>query len=179
MGYSPFSGVYTNQRLLSAGGRSAVARGGGPARGQAEGRADLQLGMALLSSCMRGRCHKGGRGCRQGRGGALGAFPQTGYVPIFRKGGEHLIPNGIIGETPVVGGDDTFGSKALPNVRVVGFRVERRIRQPQADGRASCSHAQQSWQSAHVGPMTSRVVWKTEVPPTRCNSLAYLHADYS
>jgi hypothetical protein len=28
----------------------------------------------------------------------------------------------------------------LPNVLVVGFRVELRIRQHQADGRASCSH---------------------------------------
>ena len=50
-------------------------------------------------------------------------------VRFFRKGAEHLIPNGAIGDTPAPRGNDALGSQALPNVLVVGFRVRLRIRQ--------------------------------------------------
>lgn len=62
------------------GGRSRWRAG----KGQAEGRADLQLGMALLTSCMRGDATKAvevvGKAEEE-----LGAFAKTGYVPAFRK----------------------------------------------------------------------------------------------
>src|SRR5713226_7709718 len=59
-------------------------------------------------------------------------------VRFLRKGAEHLIPDGALGDAPALGGDDALGSQALPNVLVVGFRVKLRIRQHQANGRTSC-----------------------------------------
>jgi hypothetical protein len=44
---------------------------------------------------------------------SVSTFPSCGGQIIcerYSKGAEHLIPNGVIGETPVVGGDDTFRS---------------------------------------------------------------------
>ena len=84
---------------------------------------------------------------RRENGFDLGALP----VGFFREGAEHLIPNSALGNAPAFGGNDAPSSQALPNVFVVGFRVELRIRVHQANGLASSGHVQQSWQGAYVG----------------------------
>ena len=93
-------------------------------------------------------------------------------VGFFRKGAEHLIPNGALGNTPALGRNDAPSSQALPNVFVVGFRVELRIRQHQAKGRASCGHVQQSRQRTHVG---SRPLMR---PLRQQNLLLHIHHNH-
>jgi hypothetical protein len=78
----------------------------------------------------------------------LGALP----VRFFRKGAEHLIPNGPVRDTSAPRGNDALRSQALPNVLVVGFGVKLRVRQHHTDGSASCRHIEQSRQSARVAP---------------------------
>jgi hypothetical protein len=73
-------------------------------------------------------------------------------VRFFRKGSEHLIPNGAVGDTPAPRGNDALRSQALPNVFVIGFRVKLRIRQHHTKGSASCRRIQQSRQRARVTP---------------------------
>lgn len=98
----------------------------------------------------------------------LAALP----IRFFRKGAVHLIANGAIGDPPALGGDDAPGSQALPNVLVVGFRIKLRIRQHQADGRASCRHVQQSRQIAHVG------FWSLMGPLSQQNLLLHIHHNH-
>jgi len=78
----------------------------------------------------------------------LGALP----IRFFRKGAEHLIPNGAIGDTPAPRGNDALGSQALPNVLMVGFGVKLRIRQHHPEGSASCRHIEQPRQRTRVTP---------------------------
>src|ERR1700731_73574 len=77
-------------------------------------------------------------------------------VRYFRKGSEHLIPNGAVGDTPAPRGNDALRPQALPNVLVVGFGVKLRIRQHHTEGSASCRHIEQSRQRTRVtpGPLT-------------------------
>src|SRR5258707_12417007 len=91
---------------------------------------------------------------------------------FFRKGAEHLIPNGALGNTSALGGDDAFGSQALSDVLVVGFRVELCIRQHQPNGRPSCRHVQQSGQRAHVG------TWPLMRPLRQQNLLLHIHHNH-
>jgi len=42
-------------------------------------------------------------------------------VRFFRKGSEHLIPNGTVGDTPAPRGNAALRSQALPKVLVIGF----------------------------------------------------------
>src|SRR5216684_3488714 len=90
-------------------------------------------------------------------------------VRFFRKGAEHLIPNGAIGDTPPPRGNDALGSQALPNVLVVGFRVKLRIRQHHTEGSASCCYIEQPRQRTCVapGPLTS--------PLRQQNLLLHIH----
>jgi hypothetical protein len=64
-------------------------------------------------------------------------------VRFFRKGSEHRIPNGAVGDTVAPRGKDTLRSQALPKVLVMGLGVELRIRQHQPEGSASCRHIAQ------------------------------------
>src|SRR5712664_63944 len=90
-------------------------------------------------------------------------------VRFFRKGAEHLIPNGAIRDTPAPRGNDALGSQALPNVLVVGFRVKLCIRQHHTEGSASCCHIEQPRQRTCVapGPLTS--------PLRQQNLLLHIH----
>jgi hypothetical protein len=65
----------------------------------------------------------------------------------------HLVAEGSFRDAPArVRRDDALRSQALPNVLVVGFRVELGIRQHQADGRASSRRIHQPGQSPRVTP---------------------------
>src|SRR5713226_6829757 len=74
----------------------------------------------------------------------LGALP----IRFFRKGAEHLIPNGAVGDTPAPRGNDALGSQALPNVLVVGFGIKLRIREHHTDRSAACRRWRQKWAGA-------------------------------
>src|SRR5258708_22115621 len=64
----------------------------------------------------------------------LGALP----IVFPWKSPMHLVADGSLRNAPArVRRDDALRSPALPNVLVVGFRIELGIRQHQAEGRAS------------------------------------------
>jgi len=46
---------------------------------------------------------------------------RVGGYGFFRKGSEHLIPNGTVGDTPAPRGNAALRSQALPKVLVIGF----------------------------------------------------------
>jgi hypothetical protein len=73
-------------------------------------------------------------------------------VRFFRKGSEHVIPNGTVGDTPAPRGNAALRSQPLPKVLVIGFGVKLRIRQQHTEGSALCRRIQQSRQSARVAP---------------------------
>ncbi len=73
-------------------------------------------------------------------------------VRFFRKGSEHLIPNGAIRDTPAPRGNDALRSQALPNVLVVGFGVKLRICEHHTDRSAARRHIEQPRQSTRVAP---------------------------
>jgi hypothetical protein len=71
-------------------------------------------------------------------------------VGFRRKAAEHQIANFAIGDTATLGRDNALRSQTLPNVLVIGFAIEFRIRQHQAEGRTAGRHIQQGRQKAHV-----------------------------
>src|SRR5882672_4475252 len=112
--------------------------------GKAEQQGMADLGGQAASRCARGEfAFDGGEDAFD-----LGALP----IRFFRKGSEHLIPNGAIRDTPAPRGNDALRSQALPNVLVVGFGVKLRIRQHHPEGRAACRHIEQPRQSTRVAP---------------------------
>src|SRR6266404_6012438 len=112
--------------------------------GQAEQQGLADLGGQAASGCARGEFAFDGREDAFD----LGALA----VRFFRKGSEHLIPNGAIRDTPAPRGNDALGSQALPNVLVVGFGVKLRICEHHTDRSAACRHIEQSRQSTRVAP---------------------------
>src|SRR5260370_40837898 len=79
----------------------------------------------------------------------LGALP----IVFPWKSPMHLVADGSLRNAPArVRRDDALRSPALPNVLVVGFRIELGIRQHQAEGRASSRRIHQPGQSPRVTP---------------------------
>src|SRR5437660_433542 len=76
----------------------------------------------------------------------LGALP----IRFFRKSAEHLIADSTVRDTPAPSGNDALGSQALPNIFVVGFGVELRIREHHTDRSAARRHIEQPRQSTRV-----------------------------
>src|SRR6266403_5382080 len=111
---------------------------------QAEQQGLADLGGQAASGCARGEFAFDGREDAFD----LGALA----VRFFRKGSEHLIPNGAIRDTPAPRGNDALGSQALPNVLVVGFGVKLRICEHHTDRSAACRHIEQSRQRTRVAP---------------------------
>src|SRR6266478_1814628 len=97
--------------------------------GQAEQQGLTDLGGQAAPGCARGElAFDGGEHAFD-----LVALP----IRFFRKGAEHLIPNGTVRNPPASRRNNALRSQALPNVFVVGFRVKLRIREHHTDGRAA------------------------------------------
>src|SRR5229473_2211595 len=112
--------------------------------GQAEQQGLTDLGGQAAPGCARGElAFDGGEHAFD-----LVALP----IRFFRKGAEHLIPNGTVRNPPASRRNNALRSQALPNVFVVGFRVKLRIREHHTDGRAARRHIEQPRQGARVAP---------------------------
>ncbi len=93
-------------------------------------------------------------------------------VGLRWKAAEHQIANFAVGDTATLGRDDALRSQTLPNVLMIGFGIELRICQHQADGRAAGGHIQQGRQKTHV---RSRSLMG---PLRQQNLLLHIHDDY-
>src|SRR6266446_2708530 len=112
--------------------------------GQAEQQGLTDLGGQAAPGCARGELAFDGR---------EDAFDLVALpIRFFRKGSEHLIPNGTVRNPPASRRNNALRSQALPNVFVVGFRVKLRIREHHTDGRAARRHIEQPRQSTRVAP---------------------------
>src|SRR6266478_1409049 len=112
--------------------------------GQAKQQGLADLGGQAAPGCARGELAFDGREYAFD----LVALP----IRFFRKGSEHLIPNGTVRNPPASRRNNALRSQALPNVFVVGFRVKLRIREHHTDGRAARRHIEQPRQSTRVAP---------------------------
>jgi hypothetical protein len=72
-------------------------------------------------------------------------------------------------DTLAPGEDNAPRSRALPNVLMIGFGVQLRIRQHHTEGSAACRHIEQPRQSACVAP------WPLTRPRRQQNLLLHIH----
>src|SRR3989475_7680054 len=131
--------------------------------GQAQQQGLADLGGQAASGCARGELAFDGR---------EDAFDLVALpIRFFRKSAEHLIANSAVGDTPAPRRNNALRSQALPDVLVVGFGVQLRIRQHHTEGSTTRRHIEQPRQSTRVAPRP--------LPSPLCqqNLLLHVHDD--